>query len=504
MIKLLIVDDEDYIRQGIRYTIPWEDAGMEIIGEAANGAEALQLALRLKPDIILADIQMPVMTGLELAGELSTLMPEIKVILLTAYGSTENLTNAIHVKVSAFILKNADSEKILETVLGVKKDVELQQAASIKIEQLRNIYDDNRHLIKATLLSRFLLNQITFSHFKRKAEKLELDLEGNSFSIILIKCNCSNEKSVIGNFLHNFSSYCPFSFFIQDQLSVVILKTYEISFTHEDMDTILPGILPLVFGNCIVSMNHIQSFEDFPLVYSILRQALEDCFWNALLPYTFLTPTDSIIEKEDVNTYPLESELIAAIIEQNMTSIQLKTDDYYTFMEKHKISRHLLLGSVKRIVILISAISTEDIDLTKMIELIDEMETPKEIVDLVVSLAVPVSNSSLINSQIPIALQYIKEHFTEDLYLEDVSKAVFLSAGYLSRIFKGETGYSFKEYIHKLRIEKAQQLICQTNYKYYEIAEIVGYKNYKYFSAYFNKITGCSAKEYMAIHKKLP
>ena len=73
----------------------------------------------------------------------------------------------------------------------------------------------------------------------------------------------------------------------------------------------------------------------------------------------------------------------------------------------------------------------------------------------------------------------MKAHFSGDLYLDDVAKAVFLSPGYLCRIFKSETGYSFKEYLHKLRIEKAQQLILDTDYKYYEIAEMVGYKNYK-------------------------
>ena len=96
----------------------------------------------------------------------------------------------------------------------------------------------------------------------------------------------------------------------------------------------------------------------------------------------------------------------------------------------------------------------------------------------------------------------MKEHFTEDLHLEDVANAVFLSPGYLCRIFKRETTHSFTEYLHILRIEKAKELIEKTDYKYYEIAEKVGYKNYKYFSAYFNKIAGCSAKNYYMEHIK--
>ncbi|QHQ63056.1 response regulator [Anaerocolumna sedimenticola] len=500
MIKILIVDDEDYIRQGMRYTIPWEDYGMEIIAEASNGEEALKLAVRLKPDIVLADIQMPVMSGLKLASELGTLMPETKVIILTAYGNTENLTGAIDVKVSAFLLKSADSQKILETVLNVKKEIETERKQLQKIEQLTNIYDENRHLIKATLLSRYILKQICYSDFSRKAEKIDLDITGDSFSLVLIKCSYDNEKLAIGSFIHSFHDYQPFAFFIQDQLAVILLKSYSKPLTKSEMDELLPGILPLTFGNCIVVMNHISSYKDFPVIYPILIQALEHCFWNSEASYTLLSPADKITTESAVNTFPLESSLIAHIITQNIAAINASLDDYYSYMSQRKVSRQLFIDSIRRLVVLISAISEENIDILKINELIDELETPKEIIDLIASLAIPSLDASLSNSQINTALQYINGHYTEDLYLEDVAKAVYLSAGYLSRIFKGETGYSFKEYIHKLRISKAQQLICQTNLKYYEIAEKVGYKNYKYFSSYFNKITGCSAKEYRVLH----
>ncbi len=501
MIKILIVDDEDYIRQGMRYTIPWEDYGMEITAEASNGAEALKLAIHLKPDIILADIQMPVMNGLKLASELGTLMPEIKVIILTAFGSTENLTNAIDVKVSAFLLKSADSKKILETVLNVKKEIETEREQSKKIEQLKNIYDENRHLIKATLLSRFILKQIPFSDFSRKAEKVDLDITGDSFSIVLIKCNYYNEKLAIGSFIHSFREYQPFAFFIQDQLTVILLRTNIHTLTKNEMDELLPGILPLTFGNCIVVMNQVSSYEDFPLVYPIMMQALEHCFWNSEALYTLLSPADKIVTESAVNTYSLESELIAHIISQNVSAINASLADYYSYMSQRKVSRQLFIDSICRLVILISAVSEEDIDILKINELIDELETPGEIIDLVASLTIPASGAST-HSQINAALRYINEHYTEDLYLEDVAKAVYLSPGYLSRIFKGETGCSFKEYIHKLKILKAQQLICQTSLKYYEIAEKVGYKNYKYFSSYFNKISGCSAKEYRVLHSR--
>ena len=115
MTKILLVDDEDFIRQGMLYTIPWEENDLEVM-EASTGQEALDLAIRIKPDIVLADIQMPVMSGLELARRLGTLLPETRVIILTAYGNTDNLINAIDVKVSAFLVKKIGRASCRERV----------------------------------------------------------------------------------------------------------------------------------------------------------------------------------------------------------------------------------------------------------------------------------------------------------------------------------------------------------------------------------------------------
>lgn len=499
MIKLLIADDEDFIRHGMRYAIPWEENGMEVIGEAGNGEEALQLAVQHRPDIVLADIQMPLMDGLELARRLRELLPDTRVVILTAYGNTENLTSAIDVKVSAFLLKSADSQQILHTVLKVKKEVEANLAATSKVTQLKDIYEENRHLIKGTLLSRFLQNQISYSHFMKKAERIGLSLTGSSYALALIRTDSSDEKLVLGNLLQHFRKYRPFAFFIKDQHAIVILNTEDTLMNEDRMEDILPGILPVTFGNSIVILKDITSAEEFPLVYTVLNKALEHCFWN-VKAYTLLTPDAHFAPDETIQPYPYESRLISAILSRETAGIQQQLHMYYSYMEKHKCPRQLFLESVQRLVVLLDAISEETSDILKINALIDELETPREIMDLIASLALPAKSNSPSHSQIDPALHYIHEHYAEDIHLEDAAKAAYLSPGYLSRIFKSETGYSFKEYIHRLRIQKARELVCTTDLKYYEIAELVGYKDYKYFSAYFNKIAGCSAKEYRISH----
>ena len=502
MIKILIADDEDFIRHGMRYAIPWEDNGMEVIGEAGNGEEALQLAVRLRPDIVLADIQMPLMDGLELAQRLRELLPETRVVILTAYGNTENLTSAIDVKVSAFLLKSADSKKILESVIKVKKEVEAAQASSHKVSQLKDIYEENRHLIKGTLLSRFLQNQVSYSYFAKKAGKIGLELFASSYALALIRTDSTDEKLVLGSLIQHFLRFQPFAFFIRDHHAIVILNTEEYPLDRNAMDDILPGILPVTFGNSIVVMRDITSPEEFPLVYTVLTQALEHCFWNTGQPYTLLTPEQRFSSDPEIQPYTYESQLITAILSRDSRKIQQQLHTYYSYMEEHKCSRLLFLESVKRLAVLLGAVSEDTADILKINALMEELETPREIMDLIASLALPSKTEHPAHSQIAPALHYIHQHYTEDIHLEDAAGAAYLSPGYLSRIFKAETGYSFKEYIHRLRIQKAQDLVCGTDLKYYEIAEQVGYKDYKYFSAYFSKIAGCSAKEYRNTHSR--
>ena len=189
MIKLLIADDEPFIRKGIRSTIPWHEHDIEVIGEASNGKEALQLALQLEPDIVLADIQMPILTGLELAKQLGELLPQTKVIILTAYGSTENLTSAIENHVSRFVLKNASCTDILNNVLEVYKDIKHSREVYSTYKHLNDVYNENQHLIKSTLVSRYLSRQLSYSDFLNKIQTETIPLSGPYYAILAAECS---------------------------------------------------------------------------------------------------------------------------------------------------------------------------------------------------------------------------------------------------------------------------------------------------------------------------
>ena len=164
--KILLVDDEDFIRKGMCYTIPWEDYDLEV-SEASNGAEALDIALRTHPDIVLTDISMPVMDGFELTRRLNQTLPDTRVLILTAYDTLDNLKEAIDVQVSGFLVKNANSQEILDTVLKLKKELEEGRRRKEKLNQVQEIFNENQMLIKSTLIYRFFKKgNLLFTLFK--------------------------------------------------------------------------------------------------------------------------------------------------------------------------------------------------------------------------------------------------------------------------------------------------------------------------------------------------
>jgi len=249
----------------------------------------------------------------------------------------------------------------------------------------------------------------------------------------------------------------------------------------------------------MIVMSSLHSFEDFPLAYGQMLQQLDHCFWEKDRRYTILNSQSTFIKSEIPDIYALESNLLAAVLAKNDILVKGELKKYYECVKALHISRQLFYDSIKRILVLVHAMKRELFDVSETLALLADFETPEEVIALVESLALTDQTPSA-HSQILLALTYIQEYYYEDLYLEDVAKRVHLSPGYLSRIFKPETGYSFKEYLHLTRIQRAQKLLLSTNLKYYEIAEKVGYKDYKYFSSYFNKISGCSAKEYKLNH----
>ena len=463
---------------------------MEIVGEASDGHEAMQYALTLQPDIILLDINMPVIDGVTVARHLHSAMPKIRVIFLTAYDTSENLMAAIDLKVSAFVLKSADSQNILKAVLKVKEELEQSNELQKQRIHLQNVYHENYHLIKTSLLTDFLNKKISSEHFLSKISQMHISLPRHHFSILLLRFNSDDRWRIFHGFSALFREKESSFFFLPEQMLFLIVPT---PMKKETIEAMLPQMKPYISANSLSIISNVSDWESVPEIYKSLLSALDICFWDDSIEYYLVTAPLRTNQTFVNDTYRLEQEIISALIGQKSASIQEKWDSYKSYMQENHISQKEFLDSASRLATIICAVKNESDGETVQNGLRDA-ESPSDIFEQLESLMI--DEKHVPHTQIELALDYITKHYAEELKLSDVANAVYISAGYLSRIFKQYTGHSFKEQLHITRIEEAKKLIVSTNLRYYQIAQMVGYQDYKYFSTYFSKYCGCSAKEY--------
>jgi len=492
MISVLIADDEKFIRQGIRHTVPWEKNGMTVVGEASDGEEAIKNALELRPDIMLLDINMPVKNGIEVAKELNKIAPSIRIIFLTAYDTQENLKAAINMKTSAFILKSADSQKILDEVLEVKREIEQNQDITRKQHRLQNLYDENYNLIKSSLLNDLVAGKIEASEFISKLQMISQDIPQNNFKSLMLHYKKGMQWDLISRLSAASDNVETSLFFIAPDILFAIFSS---SICDDMVDKIYHQVKSYVCNNQITFYSKIHSWNEIPQVFMKLKQAQNVCFWDAKSDYILADAMDFDSTKySQTDIYKLEQNILRALIFNNISELHYEFNKYKEFTAAKYVSKEDLVASASRLKAMIEVGKANKGESPYQESIIRSCNTAEELFDSLQQMVFEVEKTS--NNQIQSALDYISDHYADDIKLKEVADHVFVSEGYMSRMIKQNTGYSFKDWLHRTRIEQAKKMLVMTDLKHYQIAEKVGYRDYKYFSQYFSKFCGCSAKEF--------
>lgn len=184
MIKMVVADDERVIRKGIISSIDWTSYGIEIVGKASNGQEAAQLCFSKQPDIVLLDIRMPILDGLEAAKIIKQSLPNIKIVFLTGYDDVEYLKTALKLRASDYLLKPVSADELVKTVVGLKESIIEEQKKSLETMLYKNIVEENIYVLRSSFLKTLFANpEIVLDPVKERL--LKISLEGPYFQVIL-------------------------------------------------------------------------------------------------------------------------------------------------------------------------------------------------------------------------------------------------------------------------------------------------------------------------------
>ena len=530
MLKVLIADDEKKVCKLIQMLCDWKALGMELAGCAYNGLEALDMAEKYKPDILITDVRMPGCDGIELIRRVREKMPSMEILIISGYADFKYAQSALRYGVSDYLLKPIKQNE-LETTLKKLGERCLQEQARKKasVQLMQYIEDDNQRkrcsLFFDLLLARQknpipdreTLNREYGYHFIPGVYRiliLKIDYDPGRYSgqavqkimenldEILrgaLKENCAEmELWQDGDMTYAVCNYSEddshlFRQAIRTAVDTIGVKRFQLWSARysvgmgpavrecERLDESLSGALDAVRDRLLEGCEKLLEpvYTKVPGDYSDLENDFKAACERGLQLY------DEEILKEAVNR--LKSRMLS----------------------RKNVSGSDLLGTVKSLgtyMISGSSESSKDERIEEFLRNCDLCFSAEllfqKLEDLVVSLADNARQQQEEETSRPIRLakQYIINHFTEPLTLEMVAERAGFSSSYFSNVFKKETGTGFNEYLTSLRIERAKELLKSTRTNVKDVCVEVGYSDLKHFTAIFRKYTGLKPGEFRKLY----
>ena len=498
MMNILIADDEKIEREGIRYLLSLEK-GERRIFEAANGKQAMQILRTENIDMILTDIKMPVMDGLELARRAKELFPEIRIVIFSGYNDFTFAQEAIRYGVTDYILKPVDPDNFHEIIEKAEKNIRERQA------------EENREIRRQNFLQQYFLQNYLYSGKKEILEKagefVDLDKWNGWHCAILIETDTAFFDTAEENFPGELQKELRRVFFylnLNERQSLLLFQD-----VYCDYLLVANHLYTFLKRNYMVRIylsvsRKFEGCECLPEILGQLEQQMEEKFYH---------PEKHIFSCEEEELKMAAGEVQDSQLMQMISEdISRKdTEQLWKHFEclKEKYSSNTQFSAMYIKFVFSNVIQelfqeNQFADEHRLEQEIDRLYSCGNIMDI---LKVTEDNireyekflersMSESRNEVAAVKNYIYQHYGEDLNLEMLAEKVYLSSGYLSFIFKKETGMNLNRFIKVFRMEKAGEFLHDTNMKVAQISEKVGFANVSYFCRSFREYYGCSPESY--------
>ncbi len=530
--RILIIDDEPVVREGISETIDWHAHGFELVGACRDGREGLQAVEELRPDVVLTDICMPFVDGLELAATIGDQHPAIKILLLTGHDEFEYAQAAIKLKVRDFLLKPITADEIRRVLDTLRAEMDAERDRRKMLEKLAEQLKASLPVYRERFLNRLVGNTISEAERERSFGLLDLDLPGPVCIALIVDPDpdASQEADdgvsddrlfglavhdLVGRVVEDISGAVSFS--TPQEQAVVLLSV-------PDTDSAVPAALAVaeeISDHAIrelgksVSIGVGEGRADATAVMRTFQDA------RAALDYRFVlgpghiitiqqarggVPDSDFSEESDKRERFLRmvktgtADEASAAIQTVVGSLRTEKEDIegcVVFMYRLLADTINALEEIGVSYGDVPTLGKNPFEHLTTMKTLDEME--RWFSRFVSEALVVLDSRRLQHSQRKAlsAKEYIDVHFSDpDLSLQRVCTAMAVSKSYLSPVFKTSTGMTFVEYVTHRRMEEAKKLLRSEFLKVYEIAEKVGFRDAHYFSLTFKKQTGLTPREF--------
>ncbi|MBQ8588237.1 MAG: response regulator [Clostridia bacterium] len=536
--NILVVDDEPIMREAYDTLIDWKENGFNLIGSAADGSKALDMMRANEVDIVITDLKMPVMSGLELIGAARREFPDVRFIVMSGFDDFTLVKEAFVLGVKEYFLKaELDPDAILSALLKLRQEIEDErfintqkqhnlQEISIKMQEmtkLEKIVHNNRFVLCEKLLKEMIWGTSPDSTQKRLKE-YDVDLTPHSLSIMIFSLydyygeeakNWNGEReilkyavlNVLDELCGNYGNLYPFCNLPHE--FVILSSDSETQRSNIDFDSFFESVKTAVRECFNLSCDcgfsgPLSGYDKLRSLYAEAEQALGYSFVQGhgkLVRYSSikLTSGASINVSERVqNIKELLAKADTAVCETGIHTLRISPNDVnYENMDD---VRNLYYLYYVEIIDFFYKNGMQN-RITDKIASFDKIKARADLRELNGWLRDSITDiSDAVRENIGIANRaksYIKHHYKEQITLSTVAEYLGVSTGHLSRTFQEEVGQNFTQYLLNFRMNTAANLLKTTNLKVYEVAAEVGYTNTEQFSKMFKKIIGKSPKSFV-------
>ena len=484
MYKAMLVDDEYMILEGLKQIISWNELGFEVVKTAKRGQEALDYLKENDIDLLITDVTMPKMTGIELVREIRKFKPDLSIIILSGYQEFSYVKQGLELGVKGYLVKPVNKDELEQKVIQIRDDL-IQDA---RMGTQKELYYD-------TMVQRWLNDELNEDEFLNFIKELKIPLTP-SYSVIIV--NQANNPVDLSEYVK--SQQQPF------MVQTENLSTYQTVIIYQGMrnelNLFVKGIeeelrgqtFKIILGESVTEWENV--YESFEKSKKLLL--FQEFYGDKEASQMVVSLTDTEEEVEKLHFLSFNKALMIgdmATIKDELHGIYQQMAEFRYTPENVRHVTFLLFTDIYR---QFPSLDKEIYDDTlKKIHHSSSMKELKQWLDQILDSiydnpAVSKRYSDLVKS----AIHIISTDYQKDLSLKSVAEVLHINPVYLGQLFKKETERSFSQFLNQTRIKKGQYLLLNSNKPINEVGYDIGYNNPTYFFKMFRKLNGLTPKEF--------
>jgi len=518
MITLLMVDDEHLVRERFAFHVPWKEAGIRFLGAAGNGAEALHMMEREEPHILLTDITMPIMDGMELAKEVKKRYPRVRIVFLTVYSEFDYMRQAIVLGIRDYLLKaGLSTAQLLEACGRLASEIETE-AISERIQRAKEEAESRRVWLEAFLDGERWRPQAQADRLRQMAirdsgllaavwlgwnvypspsERAMVPEEHRELQLELWRIAEETAKTCPGVTVHAY----PYN---RNRLVLLAQAPQSAggAHFHSQLYMVARDVLSAIGKQTTIAS---YAYVSATTTIDELRTRLIDNRERQAL--FFYKPYGCSAEPEEHPFRPDDALAQAEWAGKMAKSLHISVcEELYEAVDQLTSEQHppyapaFLIGTAKQMVgNALSGHPQLRQTLLNRLELVEKWSDYRDWWQFTLQLFVEnglISERIAVRKEVRHMLGLIHEQYARNISLVDAAAIIHLNPTYAGQLFKKETGQLFTDYLNRYRIDKAVELFKVTPLKIYEVAQAVGIRDYRYFCRLFKNTIGVTPRAF--------